>query len=136
MLLSGGAFAHDVRDAGQPGRAADVTRTVKVTADDTKFSVTEIDVHSGETVRFVIANEGKIDHEFSVATHAEHLAHRQMMAEMPDMTHNDPNMVQLKPGQTKSFVWKFGARRKDLEFACDIPGHAAAGMQGKFVFAP
>jgi uncharacterized cupredoxin-like copper-binding protein len=87
-------------------------------------------------VRFVVTNFGKIDHEFSVATHAEHLEHRKMMAEMPDMKHADRNMVTLKPGQTKSLIWEFGPRRNDLEFACDIPGHAEAGMQGRFVFAP
>jgi hypothetical protein len=52
MLVAGAAFAHESMDAGRPGRAADVTRTVSVTADDTGF--------------------GKIDHEFSVATHREH----------------------------------------------------------------
>ncbi len=135
-LIAGAAVAHDVRDAGQPGRAKDVARTIKVVADDTGFSLKEIDVRSGETVRFIVTNAGKIDHEFSVATRAEHLAHRKMMAEMPDMKHNDPNMVTLRPGQTKVLVWKFGAPRHDLEFACDIPGHAEAGMQGKFVFAP
>lgn len=136
VLLTGGALAHDTSDAGRPGRAADVERTIRITVNDTKFSVAEIDVHPGETIRFTVVNLGKIDHEFSVATHAEHLAHRKMMAEMPDMKHNDPNMIQVKPGEIKNLVWKFGARRSDLEFACDIPGHADAGMQGKFVFAP
>jgi uncharacterized cupredoxin-like copper-binding protein len=135
MLVAGAAFAHDSKDAGRPGRAADVARTVSVTADDTSFSVKAVNVHPGETVRFVVTNIGKIDHEFSVATHAEHGEHRQMMAEMPDMKHTDRNMVTLKPGQTKNLIWKFGAARSDLEFSCDIPGHAEAGMLGKFVFA-
>jgi uncharacterized cupredoxin-like copper-binding protein len=136
MLVGAAAFAHDSKDAGRPGRAADVTHMVSVTADDTSFSVKTIEVHPGETVRFVVTNIGKIDHEYSVATHTEHLEHRQMMAEMPNMKHTDRNMVTLKPGQTKSLIWKFGAPRSDLEFACDIPGHAEAGMQGTFVFAP
>lgn len=72
MLVAGAAFAHESMDAGRPGRAADITRTISVTADDTGFSVKTIDVHPGETVRFVVTDIDKIDHEFSVATHREH----------------------------------------------------------------
>lgn len=39
MLVAGAAFAHDSMDAGRPGRAVDVTRTVSVTADETGFGV-------------------------------------------------------------------------------------------------
>ena len=136
MLGASAASAHDMSDAGVPGRAGDVTRTIKVIADDTSFDVKSIAVKPGETVRFIVTNNGKIDHEFSIATHAEHLAHRQMMQEMPDMKHNDPNMVTLKPGQTKHLIWKFTRAANDIEFACDIPGHAEAGMAGSFVVAP
>jgi len=135
LALAPVALAHDMSDAGQPGRAIDVTRTIRVEANDTSFSLKQIEIHLGETIRFIVTNAGKIDHEFGIATHAEHLEHRQMMAEMPDMKHTDPNMVTLRPGQTKHLIWKFTKAATDLEFACDIPGHAEAGMTGTFVFA-
>ena len=33
------------------------------------------------------------------------------------------------PGETATLVWTF-ARRRDLQFACDIPGHYEDGMHG------
>jgi uncharacterized cupredoxin-like copper-binding protein len=115
--------------AGHPGRAADADRSISIDANDTGFSLDRIDVRAGETVRFVVTNTGKIDHEFSIATHAEHLEHRAMMAAMPNMKHHDADVITMKPGQTKDLIWKFG-NASQLEFACDIPGHAEAGMTG------
>jgi uncharacterized cupredoxin-like copper-binding protein len=37
----------------------------------------------------------------------------------------------MEPGETKELIWKFG-RAGNLEFACDIPGHAEQGMAGTF----
>ena len=44
---------------------------------------------------------------------------------------DEPNAITVDPGQTKELIWKFG-KDKDVEFACDIPGHAEQGMAGKF----
>ena len=129
-----GAAAHDDATGtdGHPGKASEVSRTVRVDAGDTTFNVKQIQVKAGETVRFVITSKSSIPHEFVIASHDEHLEHRKMMQEMAGMEMDDePNAVTINPGQTKELIWKFG-KDKDVEFACDIPGHAEQGMAGKF----
>lgn len=117
---------------GMPGKASDVHRTVRIEARDMAFNVKQIQVRAGETVRFVITNTGKLRHEFVIASHAEHFEHRAMMQQMPNMEMgNEPNAVTIDPGQTKELIWKFG-KDTDVEFACDIPGHAESGMTGAF----
>jgi uncharacterized cupredoxin-like copper-binding protein len=121
--------------SGGPGKAADVKRVIKVEARDRDFSLRQVQVRPGETVRFVITNKSSIRHEFGIASNKEHVEHRIMMQKLPDMVHDDDNVVTLEPGETKEIVWKFGTDRnalKDLEFSCNIPGHAEQGMHGKF----
>jgi uncharacterized cupredoxin-like copper-binding protein len=115
---------------GVPGKASEADRTVQIDARDVAFSIKQIRVHPGETVRFVVRNLGKQRHEFVIASHAGHLEHRAMMRTMPNMKMGDEaNAVELEPGETKELVWKFG-RDADIEFACDLPGHAELGMRG------
>ena len=117
---------------GGPGNPAQVDRVVRVEALDTSFNLKQIQVRPGETIRFVITDKSSIPHEFVIASRKEHLEHRAMMQQMAGMTMDDePNAVSVAPGQTKELVWKFG-KDKDVEFACDIPGHAEQGMVGTF----
>ncbi len=133
--VSAHAHEHDgdaTGTAGGPGKASDVTRTVRIDAGDTTFNVKQIQVKAGETIKFVITSKSSIPHEFVIASHDEHLEHRKMMQEMAGMEMDDePNAVTIDPGQFKELIWKFG-KDKDVEFACDIPGHAEQGMAGKF----
>jgi uncharacterized cupredoxin-like copper-binding protein len=127
-----GGAAHDDAADGHPAKASDVTRTVRINAGDTTFDVKQLPVRAGETIKFVITSKSSIPHEFVIASHDEHLEHRKMMQEMAGMKMDDePNGVTIDPGQTKELIWKFG-NDQDVEFACDIPGHAEQGMAGKF----
>jgi uncharacterized cupredoxin-like copper-binding protein len=122
--------AHSATSAdGQPGSAAEADRTVRVEARDTAFDVKRIQVRAGETIRFVVTSTGQLVHEFAIAHPEENEAHRKMMQQMPDMVHDEPNVIMLKPGETKELVWKFG-KEAALEFSCNIPGHAKQGMKG------
>jgi uncharacterized cupredoxin-like copper-binding protein len=117
---------------GVPGKASEVRRTIRIEARDLAFNVKQIQVRAGETLRFVVTNSGKLRHEFVIASHAEHVEHRTMMRQMPNMEmEKEPNAVTIDPGQTKELIWKFG-KDSDVEFACDIPGHAESGMDGVF----
>jgi uncharacterized cupredoxin-like copper-binding protein len=129
-----GEIAHNGSGTdGMPGKPAEVDRTVQIDARDVVFSVKQVRVRPGETVRFVVRNVGKQRHEFVVASHAEHLEHRAMMRAMPNMKMGDEaNAVELEPGETKVLVWKFG-KDTGVEFACDLPGHAEVGMSGLFL---
>jgi len=114
---------------GAPTDASKATRTIKVTTKDTmryEFS-NELNLKAGEIVRFIVTNDGKIAHEFSVGDAEEQKAHQAMMAKMPNMVHEDGNTVTVKPGETKELTWKFTGN-SEVVFACNIPGHFEAGM--------
>jgi uncharacterized cupredoxin-like copper-binding protein len=51
------------------------------------------------------------------------------MGDGKTMEHNDPNSVLLEPGKSAEVIWKY-AKAGELEFACNVPGHYAAGMVG------
>jgi len=122
-------------DMGGPGNAKDVKRIVRIETRDRDYNVQQIQVRKGETVKFVISNKSSIRHEFGIAAHTEHVEHRKMMQKLPDMVHDDESVVTVEPGQTKEIIWRFGTHKDaltELEFACNIPGHAEQGMQGKF----
>ena len=131
------ASAHDQHAAapGGPGDAANVTRTVEISMKETAdgkmlFEPASLSATSGETLRFVLRNDGEGDHEFILGDAATLAEHGQMMQEFPDMHHNDGGSVRLAPGQSGEIVWTFGTAT-EMEFACLIPGHYEAGMHGK-----
>jgi uncharacterized cupredoxin-like copper-binding protein len=114
---------------GEPGDAKNADRTVTIEATEIAFNVKNLAFRKGETVRFVFTNKGEQPHEFMIADHAEELEHRQMMQQMTDMT-DEPNAVSVDPGETKVLVWTFTNAGR-FDFACNYPGHAEAGMDGK-----
>lgn len=119
--------------AGQPGSAAKVSRTIKVRAFDTmRYDKENIQAKPGETIRFVVTNAGKIKHEFAIGTREEQLEHAKMMAAMPDMQHDEGNVVSLEPGETRELIWQFG-KAGAVEIACHLPGHYEAGMKSKVI---
>jgi uncharacterized cupredoxin-like copper-binding protein len=114
---------------GAPGKPGSATRTIALTAGDMRYSIKEVEVKAGETIRFVITNRGPSKHEFVIGNRAFHNQHIKEMEEMPDMPMDEANSVDLKPGETKSLTWRF-TRPGDYLFGCDIPGHFQAGMSG------
>jgi uncharacterized cupredoxin-like copper-binding protein len=120
---------HAVSRAGQPGTAGRVTHTIRVQALDTmRYAPDELTVQSGQTVRFIVTNVGKMRHEFVIGDAEEQRQHAEMMKEMPHMKHDEGNAVSLEPGKTKELIWRFGKRGK-VEVACHLPGHYEAGMR-------
>ncbi len=145
-------------DFGKPGKASEATRTVTVVMRDNLFEPETIAVQAGETVRFMVRNEGAFVHEFNIGTAAMHAEHQKEMMMMVDhgvlepdrinrermkmdmgggktMEHDDPNSILLEPGQSGEIVWTF-SKAADLEFACNVPGHYDAGMVGRMPVAP
>lgn len=124
------AGMHGGKTIGEPGRAAQSTRTVTVDMNDSmRFTPAEISVQRGETVRFVVKNSGAVKHELVLGTPEELKAHSAMMLKTPGMEHADDNMVSVAPGQTGEIVWRFTKPGK-VDFACLQPGHYDAGMKG------
>ncbi len=125
------SMSHASSPVGQPGDPAKVTRTIEVTMDDAmRFTPSDIEVKAGETVRFFIKNTGQIPHEMVIGSLEDLKAHAAEMLKMPDMPHEEPNMITLKSGQVGGLVWQFG-EAGTVDFACLIPGHTEAGMVGK-----
>lgn len=116
---------------GQAGDAAQVTRTVRIEMTDAmRFTPAELDVKPGETVRFVLHNDGQILHEMVLGDAAALRQHAAMMLKDPGMAHGDPSMVHVPPGATGELVWRF-TKTGSFEFACLQPGHFEAGMVGR-----
>jgi len=93
------------------------------------FSPDRLDLAKGEQVRFDIRNTGALDHEFVIGDRQENAEHARMMAQMPDMKHNDPNAVTIPVGKSASLLWRF-SKAGVFEFACLIAGHYESGMHG------
>ena len=133
LLAASAAMAgpgHGSSPVGEPGMAAQATRTVAVDmTDNMRFTPAEIAVKQGETVRFVVKNSGAVKHELVLGTPEELKEHYAMMLKMPGMEHADDNMVSVAPGQTGEIVWRFTKAGK-VDFACLQPGHYDAGMKG------
>ena len=129
------AGGHGESAIGEPGKAAKVTRTVKIDMSDAmRFTPSSIDAKQGETIRFVITNSGKVKHELVLGTEKELQEHYEVMKKFPEMEHDDPNMVTLAPGKTGQVIWNFTKAGK-IDFACLQPGHYDAGMKGAVAVA-
>lgn len=136
-LAASPALAHDhhahASPAGVAGSPREATRTVEIVMTDAGdrmvFAPSALQVRRGVTVRLLVRNEGSADHEIVIGTRQENDAHAAMMAEMPDMRHDDANALRLGPGGKGELVWKFTSAGT-IDFSCLIPGHREAGMTG------
>lgn len=116
---------------GQPGNPAKVTRTMDIVMSDAmRYTPSSIVVKRGETIRFRVKNAGQIKHEMVLGSLAELKEHAKIMTKFPEMEHDDPNAISVEPGKTGELVWRFTKAGK-FDFACLVPGHFEAGMQGK-----
>ena len=127
---------HDETAFGRPGDPGKPARNVEVVMRDSDgrmlFLPDRLSVRRGEQVRFLVRNGGEIDHELVIGTVEENRRHMKAMEMHPDMQHDDPNAVRLKPGAKGEVLWQF-TRTGTFEFACLIPGHYGAGMVGTIV---
>ncbi len=96
------------------------------------FVPDRVEVKRGEQVRFVLRNDGELDHEFVLATAEENIKHADQMMENHEMAHTDPNARRLAPKKSDEMVWRF-TKAGTFEFGCLIPGHREAGMIGTIV---
>lgn len=123
---------HDdgVSKAGKPGVAANVVRTIHITmSDKNRFTPNSVKVKQGETIRFVVKNEGKKKHEMVIGSVEDIKAHNELMERFPGMEHDEPNMVDLESGQKGEIIWQF-TEMGQFQFACLVTGHFEAGMKG------
>ncbi|MEW4341909.1 copper-binding protein [Vibrio diabolicus] len=118
---------------GMPANGAKPDKVVHVLlTDDMKITFKkDVTIEADDVVQFVVMNTGKINHEFTIGSAEEQLKHREMMKTMSgDHMHDSGNAVTVEPGKAKQLLWHFHGD-KNVEFACNIPGHAEAGMVKK-----
>lgn len=113
---------------GAPGEASAATRTIEVVADDPyRFEPEDLEVESGETVTFVVTNEGEREHEFVLGDEEYQESHGAEMAS--GGMHHEGNAVTVAPGATEELTWTFPAEGEVL-YGCHVAGHYDAGMVG------
>ena len=116
---------------GIAGDAKAAKRTIEVKmTDNMRFSPDRLEVKQGETIRFVIRNDGKLLHEYVIGTKKDLDEHAALMIKFPGMEHDEPYMAHVAAGTTGEIVWTFN-RAGDFDFSCLIAGHYQAGMVGK-----
>jgi len=126
ILLTGCARGSSIT----PGTVEE-PRTVQVAAlDSNDFVPAHIAVRAGETVRFVVTNEGALQHEFMIGSR------EQMRDHAVAVTHGGhgedyATEIHLNPGQTKELVYTFGSST-DIGYACFMRSHFPASMSGNF----
>ncbi len=131
-----GPVVKEQKDWGIAGDAKRAKRSIAVgMADNMRFTPARIEVRQGETVKFVVRNDGKQMHEFVIGTKAENAKHAEMMVKFPNMEHDEPYMAHVPPGKTGEIIWTFN-RAGEFEFACLIAGHYQGGMVGTILVAP
>ncbi|MUK28459.1 copper-resistant cuproprotein CopI [Aliivibrio fischeri] len=133
MSKMDGMSMKDMNAVGMPATGMKPDKVVHVIlSDDMKITFKkEVNIEPNDIVQFVIMNTGKIDHEFAIGNEAEQLEHREMMKKMTSgHAHDSGSTVTVKPGKAKQIIWHFHGD-KNVEFACNIPGHAEAGMVKK-----
>lgn len=116
---------------GSPASANPENRQITVQLKDSmrfEFEPELTSLKEGQTVTFVVINDGKIPHEFSIGNAEEQQAHMAMMKNAPNMTHHDNTTVSLAPGEQAEMSWLFSGNDQ-VVFSCNIPGHFEAGMR-------
>lgn len=140
-LLAAGAMALALAVAScgdeQPDAAGtgNDPRTIEVTAlDPFVYDPTSIDVEAGETVRFVVTNDGETDHEFVVGDmEMQDMAEEQAMEGMHGHVEAMASLA-LDPGETAETTVTFDVAG-EFFYACHISGHYEGGMVGTITVA-
>ena len=139
LAAAGDGHGHSHGEAAQPApevglNAWPITRSVEVRMDDhMRFTPNRVDVQAGETIRFVLHNDGQVTHEMVLGDEAQIKAHA--LAMQQGAGHGDAHShgagaaITVPAGQRGELVVKFD-QVQTLQMACLVPGHYEAGMRG------
>lgn len=106
--------------------------TVEIGIEHSRFSVTDLRVHEGSVVRFVVRNDDPIDHELVVGDDAVHARH----AVGDEPRHPPvPGEVSVATGATAMTFYEL-TKPGTVVYACHLPGHLAYGMRGEIEVVP
>ncbi len=136
--------AHDEEPGGDQGEGAEhdqdepaeFDREITVVITEFAFEPATIAVSAGETVRFVLVNQGAVPHEFRLTTAhaaAEHVAsgHEGHGDEGEGGHGHEETLLEVAAGATDHLTVTFAEDAEWDQIACLIPGHYEAGMFGE-----
>jgi len=96
--------------------------------DALKIEPASMTVPAGVPVTFVVTNSGTADHEFYLGDEEAQAEHEKEMAEMGGMSHDEPEGIAVKPGETKELTYTFAEPGETLA-GCHVVGHYGGGMK-------
>ena len=118
------------------GKASDPTkavRTIEIEMSDTmRFTPAEITLNKGDTIRFVVKNNGQLLHEMVLGTLSDLNEHAELMKKFPGMEHAEPHMAHVDVGHIGEMGWEF-TNSGEFFYGCLQPGHFDAGMKGRII---
>jgi uncharacterized cupredoxin-like copper-binding protein len=118
---------------GEPGDPKKPARVVEITLREINGEMTFvpawIEVTTGEQIRFVLKNEGELDHDFILDSFEGNAKHKIEMETNPDKEHAHPNGKRIAARKSAKIHWRF-TRAGVFEFACLHPEHYHPGMKG------
>jgi uncharacterized cupredoxin-like copper-binding protein len=127
---------HEHTDFGRAGDPKKPARVVQIVMREENgkmlFVPDRVEVRKGEQVRFVVRNEGTVNHEFVIGTRKGIEDHAKEMKKNPDMEHDDDHSLTLGMYGAGEVLWRF-TKAGRFVFACLIPGHLERGMIGTVV---
>ena len=124
MDMGGGGFAF-----GEPGNQSEADRMVEISAlDSLEFDPEMLEVQSGETITFVVTNDGKNIHEFVLGDESYQQEHATEMSGGEQMGMG-VNEIEIEPGEKESLTWTF-TQPGEVLYGCHEPGHYEGGMVG------
>jgi len=88
-------------------------REIAITLREFSFAPAQVEAKSGEKLRLVLTNAGKLTHTF---------VSQEMKISRDVEAGKSESVEAIAPGQSG-----------DYTFTCGVPGHEAAGMRGAFV---
>lgn len=132
------AHHHGAETDASSLQAQVVSRSVEVRMDDQmRFYPSRIDVQAGETLRFVVRNDGQVEHELVLGSESSLREHAEAMKQGTGHAHGHAGgaAISLSPGQTGELVVTF-PNATTVQMACLVPGHYEAGMRGTIEVSP
>lgn len=123
----GGATAGPSASAASAA-SAPATRIEVTLTDSLKIEPPTMTIPAGVPVTFVVTNSGATDHEFYLGDEAAQAEHEKEMASMGGMTHDEPEGIAVKPGDTKELTYTFAQAGETLA-GCHVAGHYGGGMK-------
>ncbi len=128
LAACGGAIATAENSDHVEAGGVTTERVVEVSMTEFAFSPGPIEVFEGETVTFVVTNDGVVDHEFRLANDeiVEEHEHDSDHDDLDDM--DMMSVLLLAPGETGELVLTFDHDATFTEVTCLLPGHREAGM--------